>query len=127
MRGCAFARFTKGVIVASQHRHLTEEQAAALIHVSVGQLIRLTEPIRLGKRLVKRLRAHLKICEFCREAIRNAAARPNKLPYRVACEVRVIFPDDGANDDIDGTSDIDDVNDDIFYRGEMPAPEESDS
>jgi len=100
---------TKGVIVASQHRHLTEDQAVALIHVSVGQLVRMIEPIMLGKRIVKRLRAHLKKYELCREAIRNAAARPKKIPYRVACEVRVIFPDDGAYDYIDGTSDIDDI------------------
>jgi len=95
--------------MASQHRHLTEEQAAALTHVSVGQLVRLTEPIKLGKRQVKRLRAHLKKCESCREAIRNAPTCSNNTSWRVSCEVRIRFPDDGIYDDICGADEDYDI------------------
>lgn len=94
------------------------------MHVSIGQLTRMTEPIVLGKRLVKQLRAHLKKCEPCREAIRSASTRPKKIPYRVACEVRLNFPDDAVYDNIYGISDADDTIDIPFpprnRRGEIP-------
>jgi len=97
--------------MASQHRHLTVIQTQGLEYVAhnMDTLISVTKPIRVGRRTVKRIRAHLKHCKQCRDAL------------GIYDDDEDVFPVDECYRDWDPPNTLK-----RDRRGEMPVPEGSD-